>query len=156
MREVIEKIRGEAPAAGTDDGAILTASLGVSDRQIQTYDPRAHIVESLDDLKALEARARSEGKALYAYYCGKRETAARLPEVVARLDESRLYDEIGKLGIPGILELPRVPVSQAARSGGRRRRELAASRWIRRGQQVVETVVGGDGSPSRPVEGAPP
>ncbi len=66
----------------------LAAVFGVSDRQIASYDPRAAVVETVDQLDALIAEARADKRPFFAVLCGRSATRQRLPEVTARVLDS--------------------------------------------------------------------
>jgi hypothetical protein len=52
------------------DAQVLTAVLGVSDRQIQSYDPKVKVLESRKDLGDIVKTARQEHHPLMVYVCG--------------------------------------------------------------------------------------
>ncbi len=74
-----ERLRGHARQpmreavafARAHDANALTAVLGVSDKQIASYDPRAGVLDGRQPLAALTVAARREGKSLFVYVCGR-------------------------------------------------------------------------------------
>ncbi|CAN5298853.1 hypothetical protein BH23VER1_BH23VER1_19470 [soil metagenome] len=100
MATVAERVRGRSHSfLNPDDGGVLTGTFGVSDRQIQTYDPRVEILESRADLSSLAARAGAQDKALYVYFCGRPETAGRNPDILALIDEPTVFEKVAD--VPG-------------------------------------------------------
>ena len=45
----------------------MTAAFGTSAGQIRIYDPAVHLVENVDELRALTEKCRAEGKPLWIY-----------------------------------------------------------------------------------------
>ncbi len=100
MAQVVEMVRGRAhDFLDPDDGGVLTGSFGVSDRQVQSYDPRVEVVETRAELASLVAKAGASGKTLYVYFCGRTETAERNPDVLALIDEPTIFEKVAD--VPG-------------------------------------------------------
>lgn len=106
MREAVELARGdEYPAYLPVGHEMLTASFGVSARQLQAYDPRIHPLdrseeENMAGLKELMRRAEQEGKPLMVIYAGRNLISSGSPELLALVEESGRFEEIGLL--PGL------------------------------------------------------
>jgi hypothetical protein len=100
MRQVVAATRGTAPALDASDGGVLTGTFGVSDRQVLSYDPRVEIVREPAALEALVQRARDEGKSLFIFFCGRRETSGRFPETFAAVTGSGRFEKSADL--PGL------------------------------------------------------
>ena len=65
----------------------LAVVCGVSDRQFQSYDPRARVIETLVELQQAVAQARTERRPLFVVLCGRSVSLKRNPELVrAMLD----------------------------------------------------------------------
>ncbi|MEZ0390472.1 MAG: hypothetical protein ACAI34_25560, partial [Verrucomicrobium sp.] len=95
-RETAAYIRGQSPDA-------LTGTFGVSDRQAESYDPPVHVLETLQDLTELMARAGQEKRPLYVYLCGESITSGRHPEMYQRVKHSGEFEEVQYL--PGTEEM---------------------------------------------------
>ena len=66
IREAVALVRGISPAL-TPDPDTVTAAFGTSAGQIRIYDPAVHLVENVDELRALTEKCRAEGKPLWIY-----------------------------------------------------------------------------------------
>jgi hypothetical protein len=81
IRQTVEAIYDKKPAA-------LTGVFGVSDRQAQSYDPEVAILEKPQDVDALLAKGKTEGRPVFVYFAGLRESASRSPELMKRVAQS--------------------------------------------------------------------
>ncbi len=89
IRETVEAVREKHPEA-------LTGSFGVSDRQSQSYDPEVHILAKPADVDALLAKGQQEGRPVFIYFAGLRESTNRAPDLMKRValsEDFRLYKE---------------------------------------------------------------
>ena len=93
IRQAVASYREEHPEA-------LAAVCGVSDRQLESYDPRAVVVEDVAKLEALIAEARADQRPFYAVMCGRSQSRQRVPEVVARVLESGEF--VQHAALPGL------------------------------------------------------
>jgi hypothetical protein len=91
-REVLEW----TARAGGPNG--LRASVGVGASVPRVYDPGLEVVDQVEDLEALCARARAEGRPLHLFYAYSSLNRHDRPEVFALLDERRLFEEVAELG----------------------------------------------------------
>jgi hypothetical protein len=66
IREAVALVRGTSPALPPDQ-EIVTAAFGTSAGQIRVYDPAVHLVENVDELRALTEKCRAEGRPLWIY-----------------------------------------------------------------------------------------
>ena len=81
IRQTVEAIYDKKAEA-------LTGAFGVSDRQSQSYDPDVTILEKADDVDALLARGKAEGRPVFVYFAGLRESARRSPDLMKRVAQS--------------------------------------------------------------------
>lgn len=96
IRQTVAMIRKAAPDA-------MTAVFGVSDRQVRSYDPRARVLETPDDLASCIATAHSKSQPLYIYYCGEKISAARRPGIMEALHNGARFEHVALL--KGVEEL---------------------------------------------------
>jgi hypothetical protein len=66
IREAVALVRGTSPDLKPDP-SVVTAAFGTSAGQIRVYDPAVHLVENVDELRALTAKCRNDGKPLWIY-----------------------------------------------------------------------------------------
>ncbi len=78
IRQAVASYREVSPEA-------VAAVFGVSDRQIESYDPKAVVVEDAGRLDELIAQAKADKKPLFAVFCGRTVTRQRVPEVLSRV-----------------------------------------------------------------------
>jgi hypothetical protein len=79
MREAVAFVRSQ-------DKDATTGAFGVSDKQLASYDPHSVVLESADDLRALEGSAARSGHPLFIYVCGQLEAERRNPELMHIID----------------------------------------------------------------------
>lgn len=87
IRQAVEAVRGASSNA-------ITATFGVSDRQIQSYDPQVRLLGSVAELEELISRAGREQRPLMIYLCGPRETSQRRPELSSRVMEKNDFRKV--------------------------------------------------------------
>jgi hypothetical protein len=66
-----QPIREAVAAARGKDERAVTAVLGVSDRQMQSYDPKVIVLDDRKELAATAEQALRAGKPLFVYVCGR-------------------------------------------------------------------------------------
>lgn len=93
IRQAVASYREPHPEA-------LVAVFGVSDRQLESYDPRAVVVEDAGRLESLMAEARADQRPFFAVMCGRSQSRERVPEVVARVLDSGEFEPHAAL--PGL------------------------------------------------------
>jgi hypothetical protein len=81
IRQTVASYREDYPEA-------LVVTFGVSDRQLNSYDPRALPVAKREELEALIAEARTDKRPCFAVICGPLATQERLPELTPRVREN--------------------------------------------------------------------
>ena len=85
-------IRGVTGFVAEDAPTALRCTFGTSAKHVQTYDPRALVVGSVEDLEEMEALARSGGRPLLVFFSGEETARARDPDLVARVIDGGGYD----------------------------------------------------------------
>ncbi|MCB1226966.1 MAG: hypothetical protein KDK99_14205 [Verrucomicrobiales bacterium] len=93
IRQAVASYRDPHPEA-------ISASLGVSDRQILSYDPRAQILQQPSDLPPLIQQARQQRRPLFIALCGHETTRQRDPELFTAVTESGNFEL--KKTLPGL------------------------------------------------------
>ena len=78
-------------------GGVLRAGIGLGGDAPRVYDPGIVEVERLEELEALCARSRAEGRPLFVFYAYGRLNARRLPELFVRVRDSRRFEEVARL-----------------------------------------------------------
>ncbi len=81
MRETVAALREKHPDS-------LTGTFGVSDRQVQSYDPNVHLLNTPEDVDKLLAQGKELNVPVFVYFCGVTETTKRKPEMVKRVASS--------------------------------------------------------------------
>ncbi|MDB6119682.1 MAG: hypothetical protein JWO08_3463, partial [Verrucomicrobiaceae bacterium] len=81
MRETVAALREKHPES-------LTGTFGVSDRQIQSYDPSVHLLSTPEDVDKLLAEGKELNVPVFVYFCGVTETTKRKPDMVKRVAAS--------------------------------------------------------------------
>lgn len=100
MAEAVRLARGAAHSGVLAESPVLTATFGVSDRQIQSYDPRVEILGEVADLDALRREAEGRGIPLFVYICGPPDSRARRPDLFAAVAESGEFEKVAD--VPGL------------------------------------------------------
>lgn len=93
IRQAVASYREDYPEA-------LAVVFGVSDKQIESYDPLAVVVEDVVRLEKGIAEARTDKRPLFAVMCGRTESRRRVPEVAARVLDSGEFSPHASL--PGL------------------------------------------------------
>jgi Dolichyl-phosphate-mannose-protein mannosyltransferase len=93
IREAVARYRESYPET-------LAITFGVSDRQLNSYDPRAIVVENPEQLAALIRLARTDKRPLMAVICGGATTEQRLPDLYRRVATSG--DFVSFAQVPGL------------------------------------------------------
>ncbi len=93
IRQTVASYREDYPEA-------LAVVFGVSDKQIESYDPRALVVEEVASLDRIIAQARADKRPLFAVMGGRSASRARVPEVTARVLDSGEFMQHASL--PGL------------------------------------------------------
>ena len=83
IREAVAAMRGVAPALSNADSHVLTASIGTSARQMLSYDPGLHILETLPELNLLTEKALVGKQPLFLCVRGPAAVALENPELLA-------------------------------------------------------------------------
>jgi hypothetical protein len=99
-RQRIREAAAAAAAPRAEHPGALTATFGTSDRQTRSYDPRAGVLESADDLKNLTVQATEKNLPLRVYYCDRQRADAEDAGILAQLDDMSQWREITRL--PGM------------------------------------------------------
>ncbi|MBP7949364.1 MAG: glycosyltransferase family 39 protein [Verrucomicrobiales bacterium] len=85
IREVTQQARREATVPTGSNPAAITAVFGTSNRQVLSYDPRAIVLETVDDLHELVAHAGETKAPLTVYFCGLRRAKEEFPAILNEL-----------------------------------------------------------------------
>ncbi|MEM8954930.1 MAG: glycosyltransferase family 39 protein [Verrucomicrobiota bacterium] len=93
MRQVVWEVRGESPAVTADDEGIMTVAMGSGDRQLRTYDPWIHPVDTKEELEVVMEEARDRGKDLAVYVCSPLRLEREAPEVMAMLRDEGEFEK---------------------------------------------------------------
>jgi hypothetical protein len=95
-REVVAFLRQQ--------GDVLRAGLGLGGDAPRVYDPEIVEVERLDELAALCARARAEGRPFYVFYAYLSVNQKRMPELFRLVRDPRYFEPVARFdGIEGDL-----------------------------------------------------
>jgi hypothetical protein len=81
IRQTVTSYRDTHPEA-------LVTVFGVSDRQIESYDPRAIPIQTPAELEPLLAQAKAENRPFYAVFAGRNASQQRCPDLLARVTSS--------------------------------------------------------------------
>lgn len=83
-------------AARPDAASALRVGIGLGGDTARVYDPALLHAETVDELRALCARAAAEGRPLYVLYGYQGRNRVRRADVFALLDDPRLFEPLGR------------------------------------------------------------
>ena len=94
IRQVVELVRGEArlPSDG-DEGTPITATFCTSARQALSYDPQVNLLEEVEDLDVVVAKAEENDKPLLVYFCDRKRAEAEWPELLDRVANGADFEQ---------------------------------------------------------------
>jgi hypothetical protein len=92
-REVVEFLARESER---EPNGAIRAGFGTGRAVPRIYDPRVELVKSREELTALCARARAEGRALLLYYGWPSLNRKQHPEAFALVEDARLFAPVGR------------------------------------------------------------
>jgi hypothetical protein len=91
MREAVAFVAARPDAAGA-----LRAGFGLGGDTARAYDPSLLHAESAEELRALAARARADGRPLYVIYGYRGQNLDRAPEAIALLEDRERFEPLGR------------------------------------------------------------
>ena len=98
-----QPMRETAALAHAGQPDVLTATFGVSDRQMLFYDPGVYVVKKIAGLKELESRAAAKHIPLVVYVAGTTDSRERVPDLMKRVENKALYQCVAEM--PGLEDM---------------------------------------------------